>query len=448
MRFRRPRRTNYSLIGARLRRRLVRRLLIGGLAIALALGGTVAVSDVHRIDVAILTLLRVEAEQMVPHLPSNLDSLDHASSADVEFRLQSLLGLRSGRPGGHFIAARLFDQSHRLVAESFDPAAATLDARRWLPAGDALSEDGSWYGERLVSSHLLLPSAVTLRRADGQPIGTFEGVYLLPWGTLANVAAGGLKTSGLVIVIVAATTALLYPVIASLNEGLIMASADLLEANLTVLTALGSAVAKRDSTTNSHNFRVVLISVRLAESLDLSSGRIRALIKGAFLHDVGKLAIPDAILLKPERLTVDEFEVMKGHVAHGLDIIKKFGWLSDAADVVGCHHEWYDGSGYPGGLAGDAIPLAARIFAVADVFDALTARRPYKEPFSLAKTRASLEQGRGTHFDPAILDVFLTMAPALYAELAGREDPGLECELHAVTHRHFAALVHHGFPVN
>jgi len=309
-----------------------------------------------------------------------------------------------------------------------------------LPYGPP-SADDSWYSQRVIGAQLFLPASVTLRRPDGEPIGRFEGIYLLPWPALVRVVATALNASALVIVTVVVTSVLLCPIIATLNEGLTKASGDLLTANLATLSTLGSAIAKRDSTTNSHNFRVVLLTVRLAEALGLPAERIRALIKGAFLHDIGKLAIPDAVLLKPGKLTEAEFEIMKSHVRHGLDIVNRVGWLTDAADVVGCHHEWYDGSGYPRGLAGEDIPVVARIFAVADVFDALTSRRPYKEAMPLAETRALLEQGRGTHFDPLILDVFLAMAPALYVELAGRDDPGLESDLLTVTHRHFVALL-------
>ena len=110
---------------------------------------------------------------------------------------------------------------------------------------------------------------------------------------------------------------------------------------------------------------------------------MRALLKGAFLHDVGKLGIRDAILLKPGKLDAAEFGEMKRHVAHGLDIIERSSWLRDATAVVGHHHEKWDGSGYGTGSAARQIPLPARIFAVADVFDALTSRRPYKEPLSV-----------------------------------------------------------------
>src|SRR5690606_25377678 len=110
---------------------------------------------------------------------------------------------------------------------------------------------------------------------------------------------------------------------------------------------------------------------------------MHALIKGALLHDVGKIGVSDGILLKPGRLTDDEFKEMRRHVEYGYDIVGPVRWLSDACDVVRHHHEKYDGSGYDGKLSNGQIPLAARIFAIADVFDALTSRRPYKEPMTV-----------------------------------------------------------------
>ena len=120
---------------------------------------------------------------------------------------------------------------------------------------------------------------------------------------------------------------------------------------------------------------------------------IRILIKGAFLHDVGKIGIRDNILLKPGRLDEEEFEEMKRHVNHGLDIISKSAWLNEASAVVGSHHEKYEGNGYPAGLKGEAIPVLARIFAIADVFDALTSHRPYKKPLSYEETIDILMKG-------------------------------------------------------
>jgi HD-GYP domain-containing protein (c-di-GMP phosphodiesterase class II) len=128
---------------------------------------------------------------------------------------------------------------------------------------------------------------------------------------------------------------------------------------------------------------------------------------------------------------------MQKHVSHGLDIVGRSRWLADAADVVGHHHEKFDGSGYHGRLQAEAIPAAARIFAVADVFDALTSRRPYKEPLDYEATMAVLEQGRGTHFDPQVLDAFAAVARALYDEFANRDDAHPREVLAAIVGRYF-----------
>jgi len=168
---------------------------------------------------------------------------------------------------------------------------------------------------------------------------------------------------------------------------------------------------------------------------------MRSLIKGAFIHDVGKIAIRDSILLKPGRLDADEFAEMKTHVSHGGDIVRQTEWLADAAEVVKYHHEKFDGSGYLTGLGGEDIPVIARIFAIADVFDALTSARPYKQPLSLERSVEILLEGRGTHFDPKLLDAFLAIAASLYATYSGREEGDLATELQAASDPYFAGVV-------
>jgi len=242
----------------------------------------------------------------------------------------------------------------------------------------------------------------------------------------------------LALMIVGATSLILYPVILQLVRRLTQFSHNLLEANLGTLTMMASAIAKRDSDTDIHNFRVTLYAIRLAEAMGLENTAIQSIIKGAFLHDVGKIGVRDNILLKPGKLDQEEFSEMQEHVHHGLDIISSSKWLTDAALVVGGHHEKYDGSGYPEGKSGAAIPLAARIFAVADVFDALTSRRPYKEPLSFDATMECIHKGRGHQFDPAIVDTFTTIAPALYQKYAGRDDQGLRDELQTGLARYFS----------
>ena len=135
------------------------------------------------------------------------------------------------------------------------------------------------------------------------------------------------------------------------------------------------------------------------------------------MHDIGKVGTPDHILLKPGRLTPDEFEIMKRHAGIGAAILdgSPARLLQVGAQIAGSHHEKFDGSGYPRGLAGEDIPLFGRICALADVFDALTTRRPYKPPFSNEKAMDIMQKGRGTHFDPALYDVFLDGFPGILA---------------------------------
>lgn len=155
------------------------------------------------------------------------------------------------------------------------------------------------------------------------------------------------------------------------------------------------------------------------------------------MHDVGKIGIRDNVLLKPGRLDNDEFDIMKTHVNHGNEIIAGAKWLSDAAGVVFCHHEKYDGSGYPEGLKGNDIPIEARIFAIIDVFDALTSKRPYKEPFSYERTLEIMEESKGSHFDPALLTTFLGISKTLYDKYSGRDDDMLKHELNELVTVYF-----------
>ena len=131
---------------------------------------------------------------------------------------------------------------------------------------------------------------------------------------------------------------------------------------------------------------------------------------------MGKIGVSESILLKSGRLTDEEFEVMKKHINHGLDIVERSVWLEDATDVLGYHQEKYDGRGYGEGLGAEEIPVTARVIAIADVFDALTSKRPYKEPVSVEKSLAIIEEGRGKHFDPAVIDAFTKQKDAILAK--------------------------------
>lgn len=241
----------------------------------------------------------------------------------------------------------------------------------------------------------------------------------------------------MVVVVVLATLITVYPIIIFLNKGLFRLSTALLISNVELMEVLGSAIAKRDADTHIHNYRVTIYAIRLAEALRLSQHDIRRLMTGAFLHDVGKIGIADAILRKPDSLTGEEFGALRMHVGLGVDIISKANWLESARDVVEFHHEKFDGSGYMKGLQGESIPLNARIFAIVDVFDALTSRRPYKEPLSFDDALAIMHRGRGSHFDPRLLDAFDTVAPKLFAEIDHAEDAVVEATLRRLVNKYF-----------
>ncbi|WP_341678150.1 HD domain-containing phosphohydrolase [Niveibacterium sp. SC-1] len=194
-----------------------------------------------------------------------------------------------------------------------------------------------------------------------------------------------------------------------LAEAVRIATADIHEREHETVIKLARAAEFRDPETGAHIQRMAHFSCLIGRRLGLDAEFLEHLLDAAPMHDVGKLGTPDAILLKPGRLTPEEFEVMKQHATIGHEILKDSASpvLRLAAEIAHSHHEHFDGSGYPRGLAGEDIPLSGRIVAIADVFDALTSERPYKSAWSLEDTRAHLELGRGRHFDPACLDAFL-----------------------------------------
>jgi len=171
--------------------------------------------------------------------------------------------------------------------------------------------------------------------------------------------------------------------------------------------ALVAAVEARDRYTKGHSARVSQMAVLIGEELGLSGAQLRSLGRGGLVHDVGKLAVPDAILSKPGPLTPEEHAAVRRHPVDGYSVIKHIASLRDELPIVLYHHEWYDGRGYPQGLAGEQIPLAARITAVADVYDALTSERPYRPPMTEDEALAHLGRMAGTQFDPRIVEAFV-----------------------------------------
>ncbi|BBB90727.1 MAG TPA: HD domain-containing protein [Methylomusa anaerophila] len=210
------------------------------------------------------------------------------------------------------------------------------------------------------------------------------------------------------------TVVAVYPLMLFCNKALIDHLQELVSANIELLEVIGAAIAQRDSETSLHNYRVAIYAIHLAEAIGLPPLKIAELIKGVFLHDIGTILFSDELLLKPGKLTPDEFEIVKTHTIKGSELIRKTSWLTEADEVIRFHHEKYGGTGYMENLAGKYIPLNARIFSIVDVFDILTSKRPYREAYTFNKAMRILDEGSGTQFDPELLTCFHKIAKSLY----------------------------------
>jgi putative nucleotidyltransferase with HDIG domain len=181
------------------------------------------------------------------------------------------------------------------------------------------------------------------------------------------------------------------------------------ETNDLTLAGWGQALEFRDRETEGHSQRVVAMTLALAKRMGIPRMKLDQIRRGALLHDIGKMAIPDAILLKRGSLTEEEWKIVKMHPQHARELLESIPYLKLALDIPYCHHERWDGSGYPEGLSKDKIPLFARIFAVVDVWDALVSDRPYRPAWSEEKARAYIREQAGILFDPQVVKVFLEL---------------------------------------
>ncbi|HEY2857819.1 MAG TPA: HD domain-containing phosphohydrolase [Terracidiphilus sp.] len=209
----------------------------------------------------------------------------------------------------------------------------------------------------------------------------------------------------------------LEQVVQARTELLQQAMEDLEHSYDITLEALGDALDLKDSETEGHSKRVTAYTIALARAMGISSAEIKVIARGAFLHDIGKMAIPDEILRKPGALTLEEQDVMREHCTRGYHILRKIPFLSEAAEIVFAHQEHFDGTGYPNGLCAGEIPIGARVFAVADTLDAITSDRPYRKARSFDVARAEILRCSGTQFDPAVVEVFLKIPNELWHEL-------------------------------
>ena len=196
---------------------------------------------------------------------------------------------------------------------------------------------------------------------------------------------------------------------ATLFKGLQLSNIQLTMAYDATIDGWSHALDLRDKETEGHTQRVTEITMRLAQAMDISDTELVHIRRGALLHDIGKMGVPDGILFKPDKLTDEEWDIMKMHPQFAYDMLSPIAYLKPALDIPYCHHEKWDGTGYPQGLKGEQIPLAARIFAMVDVYDALTSDRPYREAWLKEKTLEYIRKQNGKHFDPQLVEVFLAV---------------------------------------
>ena len=396
-------------------RKILIRLLLGWFILCIAIGGIILWLEISRFKHYVHTLAIEEAAILSDGSAYDVGKLDAETHELLSNRAQQLVKQ-------HFLIVELYDANKRLRIEAIRQGEENIES--WIDQyRHRFPQQGEFTNEfHFIDDQLLMVILVPVMGQGNTQTGYFEGIYLVDQKTMEAIKSDLLRSLIFVTISITFTTLLMYPVILTLNRGLIRLSDDLLQGNLELMNVLGCAIAERDSDTNSHNYRVTYYALKLGETVGLQHEDLRSLIMGAFLHDVGKIGIRDPILLKPDQLTPQEFEIMKSHVSLGVDILRQSSWISSGRDVVEFHHEKYDGSGYPKGLSGEMIPINARIFAIADVFDALTSKRPYKAPWAIDDALNYLVQKSGQHFDPKLVQLFVKIVPTLYRELNTMEE--------------------------
>jgi uncharacterized domain HDIG len=210
-----------------------------------------------------------------------------------------------------------------------------------------------------------------------------------------------------------------------LTEQARQAAQAIAEAYDQTLIGWSRALDLRDKETEGHSQRVAQLTLAVAQALNIPPEEQINIWRGAMLHDIGKIGVPDSILHKPGPLTEEEWEIMRCHTTYAYELLSPIAYLRSAIDIPYCHHEKWDGTGYPRGLRGEQIPLAARIFALVDVWDALTNDRPYRKGWSHEQAYQYIRDQKGNHFDPNLVDLFLSIAAPDLEKAADRQ---VECE--------------------
>ncbi|GAB6193803.1 hypothetical protein JCM39068_35540 [Desulfocastanea catecholica] len=413
-----------------IRKVAIKRLFIIWILLSLVIGGIDFYMEMKDADNFFMNLALKESELFTKE---NLHLLDQSNVNLILLQQKTREFLK-----GHFVNITLYNRDMRKIIKEITVGADIVDNwEKKHPQPFLLAESRS-FRKVLIGDSVFIQILLPLREKNGTIAGYFEGVYRVDLERVQQLRSGMVRNLLLIVTVALITSIVFYPLTIFLHRELVRFAANLLKGNLELMAVLGTAIAQRDSDTGLHNYRVTIYAIRLAESINLDSVQIRSLIAGAFLHDVGKIGISDNILLKPGKLTEAEFSVMRAHVLLGVDIISKSPSINEMArEVVEFHHEKFDGSGYMRGLRGKEIPLNARIFTIADVFDALTSKRPYKEPFSVDTAMRIVHEGTGSFFDPELVRAFSTIVDDMYAQVSSLAEAEVERMLETAASAHF-----------
>ncbi len=351
---------------------------------------------------------------------------DYHKNPDEEYLVQMRQLAASALEQTSFILVTLMSPDKEVLASVSLPSATAAEdafAAKNMMIIVGKHADGGWI---FANKRIYHKTAIPVFGSDEKLSGYLTGIYLVSLAESAEIINRFLLSFAICTAAVSLCTLLCYFGFLFMNNHLIRSVGELNRTNIFLIKKLGSALAKSDSQEIDHNARVLLYAMKLAENVKLPLEQRRSLIHGVFLHDIGMLSISPEILVKEDDLDKEELKEIGQHPKEGAELIRKFRWLRNAEKVVRYHHENYDGNGYPDGIKHEKIPMTARIFAIADTFDALTSRRPYKDPLPLDESMAIMEQETGLHFDPVLLSSFLQIAPQLYETITQRNSRELD----------------------
>jgi HD-GYP domain-containing protein (c-di-GMP phosphodiesterase class II) len=418
-------------------RKLAARMSAVSLALAALTGVGAGLLAQQRGEDTLVTQTMEEAQRLLRHdayRPEGVQATRNAQAAVVALSAM------------HFDITQIYTPGGLLMAEQMTEAGRAMElARPTNGSNGARSYAQSRYERHTLPGDRLLLRVFVPLRGEGQALtGYLEAARLVPGWQHERLAADARRTGLLVALAVLLGGTALFAVVLHLQAGAQHRQRELLASHIALMGAFGRAIAHSDSDSDSHNYRVAWIAATLGEAVGLRGTPMLELIIGSFLHDVGKIGIPEHIRLHSGPLSEEETRIMRTHVGQGEDIVAGTGWLGGGQAVVAGHHENWDGTGYPRGQRGTDIPLAARICAIADAFDALCSRHPGREPLPLAQALQTLHEGAGTQFDPQLVQVFAELAGTVHRTLIEADEAQWHARLEQLVSRHFNLPVRSG----